>query len=334
METKSKIGHPGPTLIRFDWAFKRLMRQKANYKVLEGFLSVLLGETVKIISIRDSESNQTNAMDKFNRVDIFVENTHGELIIIELQSSSEADYFLRMLYGVSKDISEHISLGDSYGRVRKVYHINIVYFKLGHGRDYVYHGTTEFRGIHQHDILRLTGEQKQFFEVSSRKNTNEVRDLFPEYYILCVKDFDDVAKDSLDEWLYYLKNNTIPAGFKAPGLKEARKQLQYDNLSAQDRIDYDHHIKQRLHEQSAITTAIIKGEIKGEAKGFAKGHAEGLAEGEAKGEAKGRAAERAEMQENVILNGHRAGYSIEIISIMTGLTPDRVTEILKRHGLI
>lgn len=37
--------------IRFDWAIKRLLRQKANFGVLEGFLTVFLGEEVKIIEI-------------------------------------------------------------------------------------------------------------------------------------------------------------------------------------------------------------------------------------------------------------------------------------------
>lgn len=38
--------------IRFDWAIKRLLRQKANFGVLEGFLTVFIGEPIKII-LRD-----------------------------------------------------------------------------------------------------------------------------------------------------------------------------------------------------------------------------------------------------------------------------------------
>ena len=34
--------------IRFDWAIKRLLRQKANFSVLEGFLTVMIGEEFKI----------------------------------------------------------------------------------------------------------------------------------------------------------------------------------------------------------------------------------------------------------------------------------------------
>ena len=315
-KTKSKNG--ALSLIRFDWAMKRLLRQKANFTVLEGFLSVLLGEKIKIINIKESESNKSSADDKFNRVDILVENSFGELLIIEMQNNEEADYFLRMLYGVSKAITEHISEGEPYSNVRKVYHINIVYFSLGQGMDYVYHGVTEFRGIHHHDLLQLTDDQKIFFSSENRKNVNEVKDLHPEYYLLCVKDFDNVAKDSLDEWMYYLKNNDIPEGFTAPGLEEAKKQLQYDTLSEQEKIDYLHHVKQRLYEQNSIDTATMKGHSKGRAEGFVDG------------EAFGRTSEK----ENVVINSYKAGFPIENISIATELTCEHIIEILKRHGLL
>ena len=266
---KDKSPSGSPVLIRFDWAMKRLLRNKANYRVLEGFLSVLLKEEDKIISIKESESNKASAKDRFNRVDILVENRHGELLIIEMQNSEEVDYFLRMLYAVSKTISEHIFEGEHYSKVRKIYHINIVYFKIGEGKDYVYHGTTEFRGIHKNDILQLTEKQFDSFIEAKRYNVNGVKDLFPEYYVLCVRDFDDVALDGLDEWIYYFKNNFIPDEFSAPGLKEAREELRYDKLSEDEKLDYKHHLKQWRYEKNAIETSKNDG-IK-----------EGLAQGEA-----------------------------------------------------
>ncbi|WP_448529757.1 hypothetical protein, partial [Raineya sp.] len=57
-------------LIRFDWAIKRLLRNKANFVVLEGFLSELLFEDIKIKEILESEGNQDSWEDKYNRVDI------------------------------------------------------------------------------------------------------------------------------------------------------------------------------------------------------------------------------------------------------------------------
>ena len=142
-------------VIRFDWAMKRLLRNKANFSVLEGLLTTLLGEKIVIQKLLESESNQETEFDKYNRVDMLAEDSKGELILIEVQNNSEYAYFQRMLFGTSKLVTEYIERGDNYDKVRKVYSVNIVYFELGHGKDYVYHGKTEFRGIHTNDLLEL-----------------------------------------------------------------------------------------------------------------------------------------------------------------------------------
>ena len=124
-------------MISFDWAMKRLLRNKANYSVLEGFLSELLRKKITIRNIVESESNQERKDDKHNRVDVLVENEQKELIIVELQFYGEDDYFKRMLYGTSKAVTEYLARGDAYENVRKVYSINIVHFNLGAGdREY------------------------------------------------------------------------------------------------------------------------------------------------------------------------------------------------------
>ncbi|MDR0757996.1 MAG: Rpn family recombination-promoting nuclease/putative transposase [Tannerella sp.] len=251
MEIRDKTGRRN--LIRFDWALKRLLRDKANFDVLEGFLTVLLGENITIRNIGESDSNKTYPDDKFNRVDILTENDRNEIFIIELQIDSQADYFHRMLYGASKAVTESLQEGDEYLHVRKVYHINIVYFGLGAGRDYVYHGRNEFYGIHHHDLLQLSENQQKIY----RKTV--AGDLFPEYYILRVNDFSDVAGDSLDEWIYYLKNSSIPDEFTAPGLSVAREKLNYNNLSDEEKRDYDHHRVQASHDRSVIATSRDEG---------------------------------------------------------------------------
>ncbi|MBQ6956521.1 MAG: PD-(D/E)XK nuclease family transposase, partial [Bacteroidales bacterium] len=133
--------------IRFDWAAKRMLRDKANFDVLEGLMTVLIGEQVKIEEILESEGNQNAADDKYNRVDVMARNSKGEFIIVEVQLSREVHFIERMLYGVSKVVTDNIRLGNKYDKVKKVYSINIIYFPLGHGSDYVYHGTTRFVGI-------------------------------------------------------------------------------------------------------------------------------------------------------------------------------------------
>lgn len=106
-------------LVQFDWAMKRMLRHKANFDILEGFLTELLGEEVKIQQILDSESNKETEDDKYNRVDILVENSKNELVIIEVQNSNEYDYFHRMLYGTSKAITEHIKKSNPTRMLKK-----------------------------------------------------------------------------------------------------------------------------------------------------------------------------------------------------------------------
>jgi len=258
------------SLISMDWALKRLLRNKANYEVLEGFLTVLLQFDIKIKSISESEGNQENVHDKFNRVDIKATTTNNETIIIELQVTSQIDYFQRMLYATSKAITEHLDEGEPYKKITKVYSVNIVYFKLGQGNDYVYHGTTEFRGFHNtSEILDLSNTQKETF---SSQNVYEV---FPEYYILKVNGFDGVAKDSLDEWIYYFKTNEIPDNFSAKGLSKARQILATDNMSEKEYLEYKRHLENKRLGESLLDTAKIEGEQigvqKGEKIGIEKG---------------------------------------------------------------
>ena len=220
-------------LIRFDWAIKRLLRNKANFVVLEGFLSELLFEDIKIEKILESEGNQDTGDDKFNRVDILTSNSKNELIIVEIQNTYEIDYFHRMSYGTAKAISENISLGDEYSKVKKVISVNIVYFDLGQGKDYVYKGGVQFEGIHKKDILQLSVRQKNVFQ------KEKVSDIFPEYHIIKVNKFNDKAKDTLDEWIYFLKNSEVKDSFKAKGLKEANDVLDIMRLSKEQQYGYN-----------------------------------------------------------------------------------------------
>jgi hypothetical protein len=112
METKK--------LVRFDWAIKYLLRNKANFDVLEGFLSNLLKEEIKVENILESESNREQENRKFNRVDLMCYDASGRQIIIEIQNQREVDYLHRLLWGTSKVIVESLELGGRYGEVVKV----------------------------------------------------------------------------------------------------------------------------------------------------------------------------------------------------------------------
>ena len=235
-------------LIRFDWAIKRLLRNKANFTVLEGFLSELLYTDLKINRILDSESNQNSSDDKFNRVDILVEDSKGEMLIIEIQNQNEYDYFQRMIYGTAKVISEYINLGEPYDKIKKVYSINIVYFDLGQGDDYLYHGRTDFKGVHKSDLLKLSPKQMEMFDKT------DPFQLFPEYYVIKVNQFNDIAKDTLDEWVYFLKNDEILEGFNAKGLVQAKEILKLDKLTISEKTLYIKYLEDLSYKASMVKT--------------------------------------------------------------------------------
>lgn len=287
--------------IRFDWAMKRLLRNKANFSVLEGLLTTLLDEKIVIQKLLESESNQEDEYDKYNRVDILAEDSKGELLLIEVQNNNEYAYFQRMLFGTSKLVTEYINRGDNYDKVRKVYSINIVYFSLGHGKDYVYHGKTEFRGIHTNDLLELTPFQRQTFKVDA------VSQLYPEYYILKVNDFNKVAKSPLEEWIYYLNTGEIPSTATAPGLEEARERLKLDSMTKDELAAYYRHLDNVVILRSNIYTEREEGRL--------EGRLEGLAEGMKNANRKNALAMK------------RLGIDYAVISQVTGLTQEEIESL-------
>ncbi len=243
-------------LIRFDWAIKRLLRNKSNFVVLEGFLSELLFDDIKIQQILESESNQNLEDDKFNRVDILTQNSKNELIIIEIQSTYEIDYFHRMAYGVAKAMAENLKLGQQYAQIKKIISINIVYFDLGQGQDYIYKGRTEFTGLHQNDLLQLSDKQKKTFL------KEKISDIFPEFYLLKVNQFNDIAKDTLDEWIYFLKNSEVKDSFRAKGLKEANDVLDIMKLPEEENYGYNRYLDSLHLKASEIFTLQTEAEFK------------------------------------------------------------------------
>ena len=247
----------GSNYIRFDWAMKRLLRNKANFAVLEGFLTTLLNEKIVIQKLLESESNQEDEFDKYNWVDMLAENSKGEFILIEVQNNNEYAYFQRMLFGTSKLVTEYINRGEGYDNVRKVYSVNIIYFSLGNGKDVVYHGKTEFRGIHEGDVLELTPFQKQTFKVDS------VSQLYPEYYILKVNDFNQVARSPLEEWIYYMNTGDIPDSATAPGLDEARQRLKLDRMTKEELNAYYRHLNNIVILRDNIYTERAEGRAEG-----------------------------------------------------------------------
>lgn len=267
--------------IRFDWAIKRLLRDKANFGVLEGFLTTLLDEPIHISRLLESEGNQEREDAKTNRVDLLAENDRGELFLIEVQNNNEYAYFQRMLFGTSKLVTEYINRGDNYYHVKKVYAVNIMNFPLGQNNDVMYQGKTDLLGTSTGKILQTTVFQRQKF------NAKIDSQLYPYYYILNVNDFNTTAKTPLEEWILYLKTGDIPETATAPGLAQARERLLVDHLSDSEHKAYFRHIDNLV----SLRDTIVNSRKESRLEGFAEGKKQGLAEARAKREEQERARE-------------------------------------------
>jgi len=219
------------------------------------------------------------------------------------------DYFQRMLYASSKVITEYIAAGEKYAEVKKVYSVNILYFDLGQGDDYLYKGETNFRGLRNNDRLRLSPTQVRTF------GKEYPSDLYPEYYLIKVNNFDDVAKNSMEEWVYYLKNSELPpVTITAKGLDKVKERFKYDKMDATQKRDYDQYLESLRVSDSAIETAKYEAKEEGREEGREQGREEGRME--------------------AIVNSYKEGLEIPTIAKIFSVSEEEVRKILQEKDLI
>jgi hypothetical protein len=201
---------------------KKLLRSKANFGILGGFLSLLLKHDVKIIKVFGGDNDKNDNNSQFNKADLLIKLDDTETALVELQLSVGDDYFHHMLFGrFNKDLTEYLEKESSSCYIKKMYVVNILYSDDLSGSDYIYKSTIPFIGIHSHNQLILTEEQKLPYQ-------------YPEYYLIKVNQFDDLIRDSLDEWIYFFKNTEIKDSFSARGLLEAKALLKSEKQEGDD----------------------------------------------------------------------------------------------------
>jgi len=245
MENKNK-----QKIVRFDWAIKHILRNKANFDIIEGFLAALLnGNSISVLEIIESESNRKEEDDKFNRVDILVKDGYDRRIIIEIQNTRESDYLERIIFGTSKTITESIELGDSYKNISKVISISILYFNLGIGDDYLYYGETIFKGLTKEQSLNrlkaVLPHEKRFAGINK----------FPEYYLIQVEKYQNIVERAIDEWIYWFKNESIAEDSKSKNIDKVSAKLSYLKMDSKEKRAYEEFLMRLASEKDMLETA-------------------------------------------------------------------------------
>lgn len=309
-------------VIRFDWAIKKLLRNKANFDVLEGFLSALLEDNeLRVLKLLESESNQEEIDDKFNRVDILVEDHQKRKIIIEVQNTRESDYLERLVFGTSKTIIDKHQLGKRYKEINKVISISILYFNLGTGDDYIYKGKTAFIGMNTGNPLIVKEKVETTDNYGKIQLEFKEKDIFPEYYLIRVEKYPNIIRKAIDEWVYMFKNNEVKSEFKSRNIESAAKKLAEINMTDAEKQTYERYLDSVVRQEDQIETAKEEGkEI-----GMKKGEEIGIKKGEEIGMKK--------QQIKTIIEGYKNGLSINLLTKITGLSEMEISKILKASNL-
>ncbi len=259
-------GRMSVQIVHLDWAIKTILRDKANFGILEGFLSALLEEDVEIIELLESESNQEAEKHKFNRVDLLVKGIDDIRYIIEVQSEYEYDYLERLLYGTSKTLVENLKLGEPYGNIKKIISVSILFYNLGRGDDYLYKGVTEFIGMTTGKKLKISRKEM----VDEIKYKFVEKNIFPEYYLIQTQKFPDKVNKDIDEWIYAFKNNEVKDEFKSKHIELLREKLNILNMNEKERKSHERHVMELVIEKDMIGSAYRKGYIEADKKNKAK----------------------------------------------------------------
>lgn len=287
--------------IRFDWAAKYMLRNKADFAIFEGLISVLVGEKVTIVELLESESNQEHKDDKFNRVDIKAKNSKGQIILVEILQIRELDILDHLICNESiSSVEQTVTSGerlDVQNDVQKLYSIIILYFDQGDDVDFTYRGKTILKGI-----------PTDYFHHLAKKGFDDLHvvapeDVFPEYFVIRVNEFDQMALSPLEEWLQYLKDEYIKPDTKVPGLVEARDRLEYLRMSAEQRRAYDNYLDNLVRDTDVMKTKLLEARIEGEKLGHAKGVMD------------------------VARKMKKSGLSAEQISQYTGISVDQINDL-------
>ena len=159
----------------------------------------------------------------------------------------------------------------------------------------------------------------------------QIESVFPEYYLIKVNKFDDIAKSTLDEWVYFFKNEEIKDSFQAKGLKQAKEELDILKLSETERQAYESYQDDLHYQASMYESSYGIGHYEGREEGKEEGRKEGREEGKEEGRKEGIEQEREVNKKDkrqIIQNMHQAKIEIKIISQITGSSVEEINKIL------
>jgi len=255
-------------LISFDYAIKYLLKDKGDYEIVEGFISALLTsegyKPVKIKALLDGESNKESRYLKRSIADVIVEDEQGNNYIVEIDRAYTDLFLNKAVFNTSRLIVDNLGANQDYLQIKKVFHINLLYFPFENTKAPLHHGKVIFHEIdHTHPV--------DVHLIDRGMHTFDAHNIFPEYFIVSIPLFDDVIKEEIDEWLYLMKYSEVKEDFKSPYMQKVAQRLSILKMTNQEREIYDTYVMDSMKGRDYIISAEARGEARGEVKGEARG---------------------------------------------------------------
>jgi predicted transposase/invertase (TIGR01784 family) len=323
-------------IISFDYAIKNILRDKANFDILSGFLTELLNKPVSVQEILESEGNTSTIDGKVNRLDLKAKIDGGEIAVFEIQFFDQIDFLGKVLFNACKAVVEQVPSGDLFD-IKKVYSINIAYYGMSAKKEYFFVANlTEFKGVNFDEVIPFS----QNLDPRSKVR----KDIHPEYFLILPKKFNETnekmkeaSRNKFDEWVYVLKHSSVKNDFTAAGIQAAGEKLDVMKMTPEQRAEYERNKITDMSQKSQLYTAELKGEKRGlkEGKklGLEKGEKLGLEKGEKLGLEKGEKLGLEKEKEQTVIRGFHNRLSIDIIAEISALSPVHVLKILQKNGL-
>ena len=263
------------TLISFDFAIKYLLRNKGDYEIVEGFISALLKAcgygAVKINALLESETNKEQLELKQAIADLIVEDAQHNKYIVEIDRSYTSMFLHKACFNSSRLIVDSVSANDDYSTIKKIFHINLLYFSWGKLEQPLYHGQTIFREVATEHPVSM-----HFSDLGGR--IFAAHNIMPAYLVICIPLFNDVIQEELDEWLYMLKHAEVREDFQSPYMQRVAERLSLLKLPPKDLAAYRQYRAASLKERDRIVSAKEEGMEKGREEGMKKGMEKGREE--------------------------------------------------------
>jgi len=124
-----------------DLAFKKIFGNEKHKEILISFLNATLDfiDEKEIVEVSLANPYQVPKIPELKEtiLDIKATNREGEKFIVEMQKKDLGDFTKRSLYYTSKAYVSQLDKGTDYSRLKKVYFIGILNFKIFDNKNYI-----------------------------------------------------------------------------------------------------------------------------------------------------------------------------------------------------